>query len=309
MVNSNLLTQFVLEPTLGNNQLDLIMSDDPESIYLVDVGAPLGCSDKNHFHATLRWNFIVKDSQTSTKSKTSLDYSRGNFEELNRYLLNIDWTIAMKTLNIDEAYDQIIKNYNTAVTRYISTRQSKLQANLIPKWFNREINTATKEKYSAYARMRSASKSVKSSLKLAYNRSARKVKKLIADAVQKYEMSIISRCKTNPKLLYCHINKQKNCRVQIRALGNENGCLTSDGAEMANILNKQFFSVFSSDSPGQPPICELKIDIKSEFGAQIFSPTVIENCLASLDKRKPPGIDGLHVNPQGKLWNGLYETQ
>ena len=248
----------------------MILSDDPESIYFVDVGATLGCSDKNHFHSTLRWNFIVKDSQTSTKSKISLDYSRGNFEELNRYLLNIDWTIAMNKSNIDEAYDQIINNYNIAVKRYIPTRQSMPQANSVTKWFNREIKTATKEKYSAFARLRSSPKSVKNSLKSSYNRSARKVKKLIAEAIQKYEMSIISRCKTNPKLLYSHINKQKNCRVQIRALENDNGCLISDGTEMANILNKQFFSVFSSDSPGQSPICEPKTDIISKFGSQIF---------------------------------------
>ena len=107
-------------------------------------------------------------------------------------------------------------------------------------------------------------------------------------------MSIILKCKSNPKLLYCHINKQKKCKTQIRALEDHTRKLTSNGIEMANILNQQFFSVFSIDSPGEKPSLKQLTALKSKFGAEIFTPSSIENCLATLDKYKPPGIDGLH---------------
>ena len=63
---------------------------------------------------------------------------------------------------------------------------------------------------------------------------------------------------------------------------------------MANILNQQFFSVFSIDSPGEKPSLKQLTALKSKFGAEIFTPSSIENCLATLYKYKPPGIDGLH---------------
>ena len=293
-INSNFLTQFVLEPTLGKNQLDLVLSDDPGSIFHVEVGAPLGCSDKNNYHATLRWKFFVKDKQVSQINPVRHDFKRGDYVELANYLRNISWSNDLESLSVDEAYDKILCHYNLATRNFIPTRQFSRKENPTPKWFSQEINAATKEKYSAFARLRAASSSIKNLLKPAYNKSARKVKKLIAEAIKNYEMSIISKCKSNPKLLYCHINRQKKCKIQIRALEDLTGKLTSNGVEMANILNQQFFSVFSVDSPGEKPLLEQLTAAKSQFGAEIFSSTAIENCLASLDKHKPPGIDGLH---------------
>ena len=102
-INANLLTQFVLEPTLGNNQLDLILSDDPGSIFNVEVAAPLGCSDKNNYHSTLRWNFFVKDKQISQQNIVRPDFKRGDYGELGNYLRNISWLSDLKSLSVDEA--------------------------------------------------------------------------------------------------------------------------------------------------------------------------------------------------------------
>ena len=55
-INTCLLTQFVNEPTFGNNQLDLVLADDPNAVFNISVGPPLGFTEKGHFHATLSWD-------------------------------------------------------------------------------------------------------------------------------------------------------------------------------------------------------------------------------------------------------------
>ena len=63
--NSNFLTQAVHQPTFKNNQLDLILTSDPNCIYPVAVKAPLGDSAKNGLHSSLHWNVILNDTYSS----------------------------------------------------------------------------------------------------------------------------------------------------------------------------------------------------------------------------------------------------
>ena len=56
-VNANLLTQHVA-PTFVNKTLDLILTNDPQRIYSITHGPPLGSSKKNKLHLTLTWKFL-----------------------------------------------------------------------------------------------------------------------------------------------------------------------------------------------------------------------------------------------------------
>ena len=136
---------------------------------------PLGCLDQNNYHATLRWKFFVKDKHVIQNVPVRQDFKHGDYIELGNYLGNNRWSSDLKSLSIGEAYDKILWHYNLATRNYIPTRQSIRNENPSPKWLSKEINTATKEKYSAFARLRYAPSSIKNLLKPAYNRSARKV--------------------------------------------------------------------------------------------------------------------------------------
>jgi exonuclease III len=54
-VNSNFLAQHALEPTFRKNTIDLILTEDPDRIYSVNTGAPLGESRENGIHNYLTW--------------------------------------------------------------------------------------------------------------------------------------------------------------------------------------------------------------------------------------------------------------
>ena len=54
LVQDSFLTQHVLEPTRGENVLDIILSSQKEFVDNVKICDPLGCSDHNHIY------FIIK---------------------------------------------------------------------------------------------------------------------------------------------------------------------------------------------------------------------------------------------------------
>ena len=108
---------------------------------------------------------------------------------------------------------------------------------------NTEIRKAQKNKYKTFAKSRACPKSV--NLKRQAHSASKLVKKLIQLSRTKYEMQIIEKSKSQPKLLYSYINNQKNCKDHIRMLISSEGEELVEGAEIANCLNETFFETFT----------------------------------------------------------------
>ena len=79
-IEDNLLTQLVIQPTLGNLILDLVIIDDPDRIFNINHGPPLGNTAKNKLHCTLTWDFYLREPRINKlKNKSKQVYSKGNF--------------------------------------------------------------------------------------------------------------------------------------------------------------------------------------------------------------------------------------
>ena len=72
-----------------------------------------------------------------------------------------------------------------------------------------------------------------------------KFKVKIKISIFNYEMMIVSRAKNNPKLIFSYINSQKQIKDSIQSL-ESSGTLTTNRLEITNILNNQFYKVFST---------------------------------------------------------------
>ena len=294
-VNSCLLTQFVYEPTFGENQLDLVLADDPNSVFNLQIGPPLGNTDKGHLHATLTFDLLLVDAPAESSNIERLNYDLANFNSLNAYLCSIDWNLIFAEKNTDDCYTLLLLHYNAAVAMFVPIRQPPSnKAKQHKKYFNEEIKRATKAKFSSFARLRAAPRNLKPSLQRDHNQICRKVKALVLKAIKVHELNIASKCKTDPKLLYSEIKKQQKIKERIHALVDESGSLTSDPIEIANLLNKQFFSVFSTDLSGNPPAFESRTATTANVNDTTFSPAAVLAALTTLNKRKPAGIDGIH---------------
>ena len=95
VMQDNFLKQLVIEPTRGNNILDLIITNSDDIIEEVDVGGYLGNSDHREIRCKIKFERAVRDKNVSKIP----DFRRGNFEGLRSYLQEIDWHQMVRELS------------------------------------------------------------------------------------------------------------------------------------------------------------------------------------------------------------------
>ena len=85
------LTQHVLEPTRGENVLDLILSSQKKLVDNVKVHEPLGSSDHNQIHFNI-------------KTLSMRKFNTGKYKKLRTYLTNIVWNNFLKKKTATECW-------------------------------------------------------------------------------------------------------------------------------------------------------------------------------------------------------------
>nr|XP_047124213.1 uncharacterized protein LOC124806948 [Hydra vulgaris] len=113
-----------------------------------------------------------------------------------------------------------------------------------------------------------------------------------------YEQDLIKKAKQNPKLLYKYINNQFVVKDSIKALLKDDGHISQDQIEIANILNKCFQDIFVIEPDGALP----KFESRFNNCATNFSDISLDEInfndvlmrLQSLNKNKAFGPDKLH---------------
>ena len=118
----------------------------------------------------------------------------------------------------------------------------------------------------------------------------KKVKKMIKNKKNAFERKIMKCRKSNPKSFYAYINSAKKSRNKIGPLKNEEGGTVTDPAEQAQILNKQYASVFTRSQDdgdavdGSVEVCLEDISI---------TPELIEAAIDKLNEQSASGPDGI----------------
>ena len=151
-VNANCLTQHVLEPTLGKNQLDLILTNDPASIYNVSIKAPLGCTSKNSLHASLHWQLLISP-QTANISVKGHNFKQADYISINNYFSTIDWANILVHKSINDNYQIIRAHYEIACLKFIPMKSSPILMRVKIKWTNLDVKSRTSESIVAKSKM------------------------------------------------------------------------------------------------------------------------------------------------------------
>ena len=98
--NSNGLTQYVLEPTRGNNILDLVFSNESNLIQNIHIGDAIANSDHNSVSFEIVTPGIIPSSPP-----TRLNWSKANFPGMLCDLELLNWPILFSGCNgIDELW-------------------------------------------------------------------------------------------------------------------------------------------------------------------------------------------------------------
>ena len=85
LIQDSFLTQHVLEPTRGENVLDIVLSSQKELVDNVKILEPLGNSDHNQIH----FDINVK-SETKNKKTYKRNFHKGNYKDMRKYSAKLD---------------------------------------------------------------------------------------------------------------------------------------------------------------------------------------------------------------------------
>ena len=114
LIQESFLTQQVLEPTGGENVLDIVLSSQEELVDNVKIHEPLGNSDHNQIH----FDINVK-SESKNKKTNRRNFHKGNYKDMRKYLVKLDWNNMLITgVTINRGATVFKKNYPTLLKNY-----------------------------------------------------------------------------------------------------------------------------------------------------------------------------------------------
>jgi hypothetical protein len=109
-----------------------------------------------------------------------------------------------------------------------------------------------------------------------------------------YELDLVHKASKNPKILYNYINSQQSVKDSIKALKRQDGEITHDQKEIADILNTNFQDVFVREDDGQLPSFESRTNETFNMVPQDIKYEDVLNRLKNLEENKSCGVDKLH---------------
>ena len=105
---NNGLQQLIHVPAYLNssNTLDLVLTNDPGSIFNLQVIEPFSTSD----HASVIYDMYFHLS-SSNSTEHSTDFKKGNYDLLNNCLTSTDWTAFFQTQTVNECLRFLVPSY------------------------------------------------------------------------------------------------------------------------------------------------------------------------------------------------------
>ena len=87
LIQESFLTQHVLEPTRGENVLDIVLSSQKELVDNIKINDKIhGNSDHNQIHFDINVKPESKNKKTYRRN-----FHKGNYKDMRKYLAKLDW--------------------------------------------------------------------------------------------------------------------------------------------------------------------------------------------------------------------------
>ena len=131
--------------------------------------------------------------------------------------------------------------------------------------------------------------------RLEYTKARNKVKRMMRQAKKSYEKEICLKSKSSPKAFWSHVQQKLKTKSGVGPLLENNNDITStkfDDKEKANILQKQFSSVFTRESDNDIPVIEKRTNliIKDLTATE----EMVKREIMQLNANKSGGPDEIH---------------
>ena len=281
VLESHHLEQIQREPTREQAVLDLYCTNRPGLVKSNNT-VP-GISD----HNIIIVDSSIRAQQPKKPKRTIKQWSKVDWEAVKEESSKFrdDFLSHHNERTVESNYEAFCQHVNDIITSHVPTKQSSSR-HKVP-WLTTRLRRMCRKKQRLYNR---AKKSRKEHHWSTYKSHKKSTTKALNKARIDYINGILqaSLDEGNPKPFWRYIFSQRNDRGGVAAL-KEDGKLHTGGQKKAEILNKQFTSVFSVDEPGSdtvlsgpsyPPIDRLLISVQG-----------VEKLLTGINPNKAAGPD------------------
>lgn len=275
--------------------LDLVFSKSELEVDEIHYKSPIGSSD----HAVISFNFRL-ESDINVEGTSKWNYLRGNYEEMNQYLININWNELLKDKPVEVMWNTFLQIYRESAEKFIPKLHVQPFSRKKPKWMTMSLKRKIKAKEKAWERY------VKRKTTHRYQHYCR-IRNTCTTAVREakflFEQDLARETKTNPKAFYAYARSKTTIKEEVTQLVKDDASLTTTNQEAGELLNREFQKVFQCEEGNVPEIpiifngTELRVskfsvmDVKEEMsklkspsasGPDGVHPTVLKECCISL---------------------------
>ena len=281
VANSFNFTQLVNSPTRDNNTLDLAFTNNVSAVTSTNI-IP-GISDHDIVEISLKTSPPRKKlpkRKIFLKKKANTDLITDGLNQLK----NSYFTKFNGSTDIDSKWNFFELGIKNIIDQHVPHKFQSSKFSL--PWFKRTQLRLCKKKQKLF-------KKAKKTKQPAHWSNYKNFRKFVRNNLKEARNNYI--CNTlknslndNPKTFWSYIKRLKSNSVGVSDL-TSNGVLHSDPKTKANILNNQFFSVFTIEDTKQLPTTDLHVSEK--VTQLIITPEGVLKQLLNLNPNKAPGPD------------------
>lgn len=297
------LIQAVKEPTHFRglqqaNILDLVLSSGVEDDIDVTFLPPLGKS--HHTVMTFSIPFDQVESTSNVKKERFLMH-KGNYKAMRDSFSKKNWETLLSDLSANEAWNVIQNELEVEMKKFIPCRvgvqlKNGKKCKFVPETVLEKIKLKRKA-FKMYKKYRT-----QANFK-AYAKARNQVKWALRKSVKQKEITLAKNIKTDPKAFYAYVASKQKPKDGVANLSKNDGSLTENDMEKAEVLNAFFSSVFTKEDLDNIPTFPTRCS--NVLSHVTVSEEVMAKKLAGLNISKSCGPDGVHPRLLKELSNEL----
>jgi hypothetical protein len=234
--NDNYLTQWIRDPTRGDNTLDLVFTTEDNIIHNIEICDNISTSD----HKSVYFELLTLNIEREIKQFNALNYERADYNKLNKKLNNVNVT-EIQSANI--AWNTFKSDFFKAQSECIPNKIIKPKTNR-PAWLTKQIIKAINRRDKAHKILRKNNNQINLDR---FNKAKRQIKVIIRRERKNQELKLSQESKINAKKFFSYVGTRKPIKATITEIKNKYGQLVASDEEKATVLNDYFSSVFSSE--------------------------------------------------------------
>ena len=112
------------------------------------------------------------------------------------------------------------------------------------------------------------------------------------NCTKNFELGLANECQSNPKKFWNYVSSKDHARRCVKRLTTDDGEATVT-QKLANLLNNQFASIFTTEPDGEPPPAP-KYIILSPMSTVVITVPMVQKRLKNLNANKSASPDGIH---------------